>query len=342
MKNEDIIKVRVSPIFHPWYYEFYLKGLVDFYGENNVNFCYTDSFMWLKEFESTKFRKAFFYYEIEINGVNKKIVISAEDWTDVNIKLYKEVDCYAQVNVDEGQIRSFPKLFPIGPNFGIRYFSLIDYWKFTWKLKQKTGLKNPYIRDYRKNSLKRSYYPFYKEVSSQEKANYTFYLNYPWSKHSKVTENRKLIIQLLQKLKEEDKIDFKGGFSKRRLGYHPGLEQLSASKIYDHKDYLTEVKKSNFVINTPAVHDCLGWKLGEYLALGKTIISLPINRVMPGKFVKDKHYLEIERIDDLEDAIARIINDKEYSLELSKNASNYYKENLAPASVIKRIHENVF
>lgn len=51
-----------------------------------------------------------------------------------------------------------------------------------------------------------------------------------------------------------------------------------------HADYLDRTRRSAVVFNTPAVHDCLGWKLGEFLALGKAIVSTPLGREMPGRF----------------------------------------------------------
>ena len=123
--------------------------------------------------------------------------------------------------------------------------------------------------------------------------NYIFYLNYPWRNHESVTSMRKKIIQVLKKINDEGRIVFEGGFSKRRFGFHEGLKEYSAKKTYNHSKYLYALKDSMVVINTPAVHDCLGWKLGEYLALNKVILSLPIDRVLPGDFQAGERGLAI-------------------------------------------------
>lgn len=337
MKNK--ISIDVSPIFDPWYYEFYFKGLVDHYGKENVNFNYSDRFIDFYKYSSTRFRKAFFYYEIKLNGIKKRVVISAEDWTDINTDVYDKVDCYAMVNVVKEQMEKYPKILPIGPNFGIRYFSTIDYLIFSLRLFNKRGIKNPFLKTYFSNSLKRSFFTVYEKSSKKLHLNRTFYLNYPWSKHKEVTNRRKEIIEILKDLETRGLIIFEGGFSKKRFGYHKNLKEYSAKRVYGHKAYIDAVKRAGFVVNTPAVHGCLGWKLGEYLALGKTIVSLPFGRVMPGNFQEDVHYLKINDIQELENKIEELLTNRSKMTALSENAENYFREFLKPKKVIYRIHD---
>lgn len=340
MKNE--ITIEVSPIFDPWYYEYYFKGLVDYYGKENVKFNFSESFMEYYKYSFTKYRKAFFYYEITSGETRKRVVISAEDWVDINSEVYKAVDCYAKVNVVEEQTGKYQKILPIGPNFGIRYFSLLEYIFFTYTLHRKTKIKNPFFKTFFTNSFKRSFYRTYERKNPEESnLKKTFYLNYPWRKHHEVTKRRKEITKILKDLEKRDIIIFEGGFSKRRFGYHKGLKPYSAKKNYSHKDYIKAVKRAGFVINTPAVHGCLGWKLGEYLALGKPIISLPLGRVMPGDFKEDVHYVEIENIQELYNKIPKLLGDPVKTQGLSHNAAEYFQQFLTPERVIHRIHRFV-
>jgi glycosyltransferase involved in cell wall biosynthesis len=93
------------------------------------------------------------------------------------------------------------------------------------------------------------------------------------------------------------------------------------------------------VINTPAVHDCLGWKLGEYFALGKAIITTPINRILPGNFMAGTHYLEIKDVHtELKEAISWLVSHKERRMELEQNALAYFEKYLTPGKVISAIH----
>ena len=46
-------------------------------------------------------------------------------------------------------------------------------------------------------------------------------------------------------------------------------------------EWMHKTKMSEVVFNTPAFWECHGWKLGEYLALGKAIISTPLSNDLP-------------------------------------------------------------
>ena len=54
------------------------------------------------------------------------------------------------------------------------------------------------------------------------------------------------------------------------------------------------------MLNTPGVSGCLGWKLGEYLALGKAIISTPIQRQLLADL---EHGTHIHVVDGSEDSM---------------------------------------
>ena len=59
--------------------------------------------------------------------------------------------------------------------------------------------------------------------------------------------------------------------------------------------------------NNPAVHGCLGWKLGELLAMGKAIVSLPIERTLPSPLERGVHMHVVNgSAGALDDAIARM------------------------------------
>jgi hypothetical protein len=92
------------------------------------------------------------------------------------------------------------------------------------------------------------------------------------------------------------------------------------------------------VFNNPAVGGCLGWKLGEFLALGKAILSTPIDRVMPGAFDPGEHFLQIDGSAESFDAgIERLIGDKQTREGLERRARQYYDEYLRPDRVVTHI-----
>jgi hypothetical protein len=137
-------------------------------------------------------------------------------------------------------------------------------------------------------------------------------------------------------------IEFEGGFSKRRFGYHAGLEQVSATKLYNSKSYLRAQVKGKMAINTPAVHGCLGWKLGEYFALGRAVVSLPISNLFPVPIEHGKHIHFFENEETVDEEIKKLRLDVGYLQYLQKNTNEYYNQYLRPDVVINRMNDMAF
>ncbi len=108
---------------------------------------------------------------------------------------------------------------------------------------------------------------------------------------------------------------------------------------YSINDYINKIKSSSFVFNTPAVFDCHGWKLGEFLAMGKAIISTPILNELPEKLTHSENIHIITDDSELENAIKTLLNDQNYKRHLEANAKAYYEKHASPKSVIKYILE---
>ena len=112
----------------------------------------------------------------------------------------------------------------------------------------------------------------------------------------------------------------------------------AAQHRYSMSDYLDRTGRSVVVFNTPAVHGCLGWKLGEFLALGKAIVTLPIDRELPEPLVDGVHVHVVDgSAESIVDAITRLRRDNTYRLALEREAAAYYQRWLHPAVVAGRL-----
>ena len=105
-----------------------------------------------------------------------------------------------------------------------------------------------------------------------------FFTAWPWAKHGDVNPPR---IRFIEACHRAPGLTFEGGFAPRRRTDVPEVLPYTATARYSMSEYLTKVGRSAVAFNNPAVHGCLGWKLGEFLALGKAIVSLPLDRGLP-------------------------------------------------------------
>ena len=106
-------------------------------------------------------------------------------------------------------------------------------------------------------------------------------------------------------------------------------------------DYIRKTKESVVVFNTPSVCECHGWKLAEYLCMGKAIISTPLTREMPAPLEHGKHVHFVNSVEEIYDAVVKINSDAQYRKRLEDGARRYYEKWVAPEIVIQRLLEKV-
>src|SRR5690606_23298566 len=133
-------------------------------------------------------------------------------------------------------------------------------------------------------------------------------------------------------------LNFEGGFyaSEDHL-YYEEFKNYIFTRRYPIHEYLIKTKKSIFVFNTPAVHECHGWKLGESLAMGKAIISTPLSNNLPEDLVHGENIHIVKDSEELKDAITLLAADKNYRNKLEAGAREYYMRHGSPRSVIEQL-----
>ena len=93
---------------------------------------------------------------------------------------------------------------------------------------------------------------------------------------------------------------------------------------------------------TTGLNGSNGWKLGEYVALSKAVISEPLVFQVTGDFAKEKNYLEFTDPEKLVTAATRLFDDKTLRLALMINNYRYYQAYLRPDALILNTLATVF
>jgi len=312
------------------YSSFYLEGLQQIFGWSNVRFSF-------KKFPAFR-QGTLAIIIVEKKQVIKKIVIDFHDRDDYNLQSLEWCDIYGKINVNKLSLPALhqQKIVPIGPGFATRVMgvftfaamALINYQKSKTVLVDKKGHFSNYLSQY-KHRLPLSFY-----THQPSDKNYLFFLSTIWKGQPETNSIRRRFIEVAKGLKNTT---FEGGFAPRVLNDVPGFEDITVSKRYPFRNYLNNIKKSFTVFNTKVVLDCHGWKLGEFLILGKAIISTPLSREMPGPIT---HGREMHLIDGSEEAmleaLIKIKNDDAYRTSLEENARKYFLDYVEPVKMFKR------
>lgn len=323
------MRVYIDPSCDILYSSFYIKGLYDRFNKSNVFFS-------SKYFNKFKHGNHFFSFVIEDEKRINKIVIDFTDSSIIDQEALEWSDLYCKVNLDDNDIVN-NKLFSIGPSFGIKLYSMQ---KTLWYACRNFLLahnripnKKSFFSNY-KAQLKRLSLSEYKNTRNS-KRDFIYFVTSLWKKEKQTNQFR---ANFIRACKANSSIETKVGFVPRTKNDIVGFEDITLDGRQDVSDYFNHIKISSMVFNTPAVLDCHGWKLAEFLALGKAIISTPLSRELPSP-LKDKEHLIFTdgSYEDILNKINLLFTNELLRRELEKNARDYFDKFLEPEVVINRI-----
>lgn len=261
-----------------------------------------------------------------ITPEGRRIYIAADDHVAVDEEALAWCDVYGKVNTGASPSR---EIIPIGPSFGVRWRSTAASARYLWAA---SAHQPPRLRMARLKALgrdRRARRDLSSYVPTSAGDTELFHAGSQWHRHPGVADERALFVRAARSMPE---ITFDGGV----VGSDDPT--VAAPSRYTYDEYLERTRRSFVVFNGPAVHGCLGWKLGEYLALGKAIITTPLTHVLPEPLEHGRHVHIVEPSEAaFVEAIRTLHDDPEYRIELERNARAYWDRWLAPERVITRL-----
>lgn len=347
------MKVIIDPRFQINYSSYYIQGLIDLFGEGNIRFeiieeihinCLGD------------YRKGMAFLLVE-NEVKKRLFIDTWDSDTIHKDYYRWSDLYAKINVRK-EDSELEKLLVVGPSFGVQVWkpiktmtiAFINYYK-SRRAKGFLPSMKDYLLNYAYTFVRRLPLNYYLRPY-QEDDEYVFTLNTLWyDERTYATTNRYRghFARICQRIFTR----FEGGFFyipssdvvlqfPKYQEYIDKYRDIIVTRRVGMKEYLKKLRRSALAFNTPSVSGCHGWKLGEYLAMGKAIVSMPLNNEMPIGWENGLTHLEVKSKKELEQAIRCIQEDKQLHSRLKEGATHYFTHYLSPSKVILTIVHLLF
>lgn len=237
-------------------------------------------------------------------------------------------------------MEDWPKLVSIPPGFGIRQHGVVGTLA--------VGMKNLIRMRFRAiNGLYCQLYDTYAQtlrrpLNMYEKSirpldGYIFHASTLWPHDNCMQLTNPYRATFIRTCQSLPGIQFEGGLVSTHGDIPADYADVTTDKRYTLDEYFNKTMHSMFVFNTPAVHQCHGWKLGEYFAMGKAIISTPISNRLPFPFEDGKHLLVVHSEEELVDAVNRLSEDKELRYKLEASSRNIYEQYSSPAAVMRRV-----
>lgn len=348
------MEVIIDPVDDILYMSFYVFGLTQLFGINNVRFSPKDFVELSTESRHTKSTR----FIVEKPGEERRYVIHCDDTYKIHKELYDWCDVYGCVNANLVQTPEtyYKKMVPLCPSFGIRcwntaeaiYHALSNLPKDVSSIRKHLGrhkrlLQRPQYAQYLSSPEKPDCFSSNKNRSNSADNmydNYIFYLstlwyNDEWNKNNEGVNLRRA--RFIRACKTLDTVHFEGGLvSQGRKRSSEELFSDCLSKGVSMKEWMEKTKRSVLVFNTPAFWDCHGWKLGEYLAMGKCIVSTPLSNDLPAPLEHGKniHFVENDQ-EAMREAVDYIMNHPDYRKKLEQGAKDYWEQYGTPEASLR-------
>lgn len=260
-------------------------------------------------------------HSMRMRDGDRRIIVDAADDADVHADGYEWADVMGKVNCTDELLAQHPRIRMLGPLWGLQRWPMPV--AYLHALRAAIGGANllDATRAIRFQGKTRLPISVYSPATADD--DYVFHRSRDWGPwHPDANLPRYRFFQALES------IDVRKTAS---------LEEGRISLA----EYLAETGRSTVVFNSPAVVDCLGWKLGEYLALGKAIVSTPLGRALPEPLVHGEHiHLVDDSVEAIREALLTVLGDRDYRMRLERGARQWFERNLTPAVVVRRLLAN--
>ncbi len=281
---------------------------------------------------------------------------------------YAWCDVYGNVNANFAHypLGKYPKQVSLVPSFGVRVekslfttivqaiWQLPILWRYVvnkseWnKYKQrmecnrKQNLKHYLTRRYRAWKERLPISAYVNDIPSED--NYIFFLSTLWYSNEENKNDETVNLRrahFIRACKSIEGVTYEGGL----LGDKTSSNDKFADVLAEHGEpfvtWLEKTKRSALVFNTPAFWNCHGWKLGEYLALGKCIVSTELSNDLPYPLEHGKNIHFVESTEkSMHDAIDYILAHPDYRHKLEKGARAYWEKYGTPDACFKLLGLN--
>lgn len=322
------LRASLYPAFNALYYSFYLAGLKELCGRA---LCYR-----------RRAFPAFGHHALAFETGDdppRRILISASDGPALQATALAWCDVYGKVNLDPSRVPAADaaRCLAIGPSFPVRSWgpatalarAVANFLRCRGRVSSPREHFANFWRQYAYRLPLAAYQP------APAEPGYVFMAATLWKKEAATNLFRAHFVEACRSLPG---LEVEGGFVPRRGVPVPGFEHVTSPRRYPAAEYLAKIRRSTVVFNTPAVASCHGWKLGEYLALGKAIVSTPLVRALPAPLVDGVHVHYVDgSVASIRAAVERLVADDGYRRRLEENARTYYLQYLRPARVIERV-----
>lgn len=143
----------------------------------------------------------------------------------------------------------------------------------------------------------------------------------------------------LRLLKEALGPRFTGGFIPSRFTLEQYPDLVVPAEWTTQERYLATLKSFPICVASTGLHGSIGWKLAEYVAFSKAILSERLVYRTPGDFASGCNYVEFTTAQGCLEGAMRLVEDAAFRQRIMRNNAAYYRRYLRPDSLVRNALE---
>ncbi len=157
----------------------------------------------------------------------------------------------------------------------------------------------------------------------------------PRIKDHELNEINEMRVETVRALRSEFGDQFIGGIYPTPFAQEKCPDCLATRKT-DKKNYMNLVKRYLIGVTTTGLHDSNGWKLPEYIAASRCVITEPLRYSLPVPLEQEKNYLLFNTPAECVANVKMILSNPNLGIEMRHNNYNYYLKELKPRVLINK------
>lgn len=117
---------------------------------------------------------------------------------------------------------------------------------------------------------------------------------------------------------------------------------LADNQVSAKKNYVELLKRYPVCVATTGLHGSIGWKMGEYVAFSRAIVSERLNYKVPGYFEPGQNFLEFDEPNQCVNAVHELLSNAGLRDDMMRKNYEYYFSYLRPDAMIRRTLDIAF
>lgn len=142
-------------------------------------------------------------------------------------------------------------------------------------------------------------------------------------------------VSLMRRLRDKYGENFIGGLFDSPLTREYAPDLVLDRAATKREKYLKMLGDCDICIASTGLHKSTGWKVGEYVAAARAIVTEPICYEVPGNFEEGRNYLTYTNADECMAAIDRLVNSPEEIYRMECANRDYYLHYVEPSVLVK-------